>query len=136
MTCTRHTASTHADNVNAEPNTAHRLVTSQIADLALKFPHVDWLAANVGDGDPATALLSMEEIELLQEIETGASGSFERVELLQASFEAEGLVEVGVSAAQREREREREREAAQWPTSVSIEKGGLQPSGGTILQIP
>jgi hypothetical protein len=102
-----HIASAHAVSINVEPNTAHRLVPSEIADLALEFPHVDRLAANVGDGDPAAALLSMEEVELLQEVETGASGSFERIELLQASFEAEGLeVRRSVSARQRERERE------------------------------
>jgi hypothetical protein len=57
-------------------------IASKSRHFALELPHVERLVANGRDRDSAAALLSVEEVELLEEVETGAGGSFHRVELL------------------------------------------------------
>lgn len=82
----------------------YHLVASKIPDLALEFPHIDRLAANVGNGDSAATLLTMEEVELLQKVETGARGRLERVELLQPGFKPERLARLSEKAVNSVRE--------------------------------
>lgn len=69
----------------------HESVAAESSDLALKFPHVERLVSDGRESDADVALLPMEEVELLEKVETGSCRRLHRVELLQASLEAERL---------------------------------------------
>ena len=58
---------------------AHLGVATESVDFALEPPEVERLTADCRDGDAAAALLAMEDVQLLEEVEARAGGRLHRV---------------------------------------------------------